>query len=197
MSRPKGTTRAKKPILKKEFDRLINATNRSLDLQSATKVKFVSAFTMLYLTGCRISEIINFNASDVKQMIGENEYSLTNKTKTKKSRLINFDSNRNQIEFLKKILPADEKYLFARNNSNTPMSVGALTLMMNRFIHSILGELYSTHSFRAGYITAAHQLGLSLEHIRQDIGHTCIATTARYATVTNDEISRGKNQRVW
>ena len=197
MSRPKGTTRAKKPILKKEFDRLINATNRSLELQSATKVKFVSAFTMLYLTGCRVSEIVNFNTKDVQKMISENEYSLTNKTKTKKSRLINFDSNKQQIELLKKILPKEGRYLFARNNSNTPMSVGALTLMMNKFIHSILGELYSTHSFRAGYITTAHQLGLSLEHIRQDIGHTSISTTARYATVTNEEISRGKNQRVW
>ncbi|MGB3988539.1 MAG: hypothetical protein WBK67_02480 [Minisyncoccales bacterium] len=68
---------------------------------------------------------------------------------------------------------------------------------MNKFIHSVLGELYSTHSFRAGYITAAHQLGLSLEHIRQDIGHASIATTARYATVTNEEIASAKNLRVW
>ena len=77
------------------------------------------------------------------------------------------------------------------------MSVSALKLLMNQFIHRVLGELYSTHNFRAGYITTAHQLGLSLEHIRQDIGHANISTTARYATVTSDEISQGKSLREW
>lgn len=197
MARPKGTTRAKKPIMKKEFDRLINAVNRSLEIKSPTKLKLTRAFTLLYLTGCRVSEIAYFRSDDVKQMIESNEYSLTNDTKTHTSRLITFDSNHTQIEFLKKILPANDGYLFAKNNSDKPMTISALKLLMNRFIHRVLGTLYSTHSFRAGYITTAHQLGLSLEHIREDIGHKNIATTARYATVTSEEISRGKTLREW
>lgn len=197
MPRPKGTTRAKKPILKKEFDRLINATNRSLELQSQTKMKLIRAFTLLYLTGCRISEIAKLTSSDIEQMIMENEYSLTNATKTKSARLISFSENLTQIEFLKKILPKESSYLFPRNNSPEPMRVESLKLMMNRFIQKILGALYSTHSFRAGYITTAHQIGLSLEHIREDIGHASIATTARYATVTHAEISQAKNHRAW
>jgi len=197
MARPKGTTRAKKPILKKEFERLLNATHKSLSIRSSTKIKLTSAFTILYLTGCRVSEIIELNTKDVELMIQNNEYSLTNNTKTKTSRLISFDSNHQQIEFLKKILPLDGGYLFARNNSKEPMTTSALKLLMNQFIHRVLGELYSTHSFRSGYITTAHQLGLSLEHIRQDIGHANISTTARYATVTNEEISQGKNLREW
>lgn len=197
MARPKGTTRAKKPILKKEFERLIGATNRSLTIRSSTKIKLTSAFTLLYLTGCRVSEIIELKTEDVELMIQNNEYSLANNTKTKTSRLISFDSEHRQVEFLKKILPLDGGYLFARNNSNQPMSVSSLKLLMNNFIHRVLGDLYSTHSFRSGYITTAHQTGLSLEHIRQDIGHANIATTARYATVTNEEISQGKNRRDW
>jgi len=197
MARPRGTTRAKKPIMKKEFDRLINAVNRSLEIKSPTKLKLTRAFTLLYLTGCRVSEIAYFKSEDVKQMIKENEYSLTNDTKTHSSRLITFDSELRQVEFLKKILPYDDAYLFAKNNSDKAMTVSALKLLMNKFIHKVLGNLYSTHSFRAGYITTAHQLGLSLEHIREDIGHKNIATTARYATVTSDEISRGKTLREW
>ena len=197
MARPKGTTRAKKPIMKKEFDRLINAVNRSLEIKRPTKLKLTRAFTLLYLTGCRVSEIAYFKSDDVKQMIEENEYSLTNNTKTHSSRLISFDENLMQIEFLKKILPLDDGYLFAKNNSEKVMTVSSLKLLMNKFIHRVLGNLYSTHSFRAGYITTAHQLGLSLEHIREDIGHKNIATTARYATVTSAEISRGKTLREW
>ena len=198
MARPKGTTRAKKPILKREFDRLINAVNSSLDMQSKTKVKLTTAITLLYLTGCRISEIMQLTTADIEKMIRENEYSLTNNTKTKSARLIIFDANRRQVAFLRKILLLhNDGYLFAKNNSNKPMTVTSFNLQMNRFIYKVLGELYSTHSFRAGYITTAHQQGLSLEHIRQDIGHKNIATTAHYATVTNDEISRGKSARAW
>ena len=195
--RPIGTTRAKKPILKKEFERLVRACNHSMEIKSTTKMKLMSAFTLLYMTGCRAGEIVNMTRLDVEQMIRENEYSLTNTTKTKTSRLISFDESRQQVEFLKKILPRNSTYLFVRNNSDVPMTASALKLLMNTFIHSVLGELYSSHSFRAGYITAFHQQGLSLEHIRQDIGHANIATTAKYATVTNEEIARGKNYRNW
>jgi site-specific recombinase XerD len=197
VARPKGTTRAKKPLLKKEFDKLIHAVKYNKTCRSTTKPKLMRAFTLLYLTGCRISEIINFTTTDLLETIKHNEYSLTNATKTKSSRLISFDTNRMQIEILKEIVPTTEIYLFHTNNAHEPMCVASLTRTMNKFIHSVLGELYSTHSFRAGYITAAHQLGLSLEHIRQDIGHASISTTARYATVTNEEIASAKNLRVW
>lgn len=196
MGRPTGTTRVKKPILKKEYDRLIRAVNYNTDMKSVTKTKMICAFTLLYLTGCRVSEITRLTRDDLDSMICENEYSLTNSTKTKTPRLISFDEGKAQIEFLKKLAPA-KKCIFYRNNSESPMTVSALTLLLNRFIHTILGQLYSTHSFRAGYVTAFHQQGMSLEHIRQDIGHASIATTARYATVTSQEISLGKNTIKW
>lgn len=196
--RPVGTTRAKKPILKKEFDRLIRAVNLNHDIKSPTKRKLTAAFTLLYLTGCRVSEIVSFRGSDIEQMIRNNEYSLTNATKTRTPRLISFDETHQQIEILKTLLlPDNTRFLFARNNSNVPMTAPALTLICNKFIHAVLGELYSSHSFRAGYITAFHQQGFSLEHIRTDIGHANIATTARYATVSHEEISRGKSARTW
>jgi len=183
MARPKGTTRAKKPIFRQEYRKLMAAVDTSFSIRQSTKRKFKAAFTLLYITGCRISEIMPLKVEDIEQMIHENEYSLTNNTKTKRPRLIIFGTNRQQVSFIQK--------------SNAVMSNASFNLQMNSFIHKVLGELYSTHSFRAGYVTISHQQGLSLEHIRQDIGHKDIATTARYATVTNDEISQAKNSRRW
>jgi len=197
IGRQVGTTRPKKPILKKEYERLINATRKSLTIQASTKVKLANAFTLLYLTGCRVSEIADVTKEDIEMMIQTNEHSLSNNTKTKKARLISFDSDRVQVQMLQELKFLENGYLFAKNSTSKPMTVSALKLLANTFIHKVLGELYSTHSFRAGYITTAHQLGLSLEHIRQDIGHKSISTTARYATVTNEEISRGKTLRKW
>ena len=192
-----GTTRAKKPILKKEYERLLNATHKSITVRASTKVKLANAFTLLYLTGCRVSEIIDISKSDIEKMILTNEFSLSNDTKTNKPRLISFDSDGVQVDMLSKMQFLDNGYLFAKNNSDKVMTVSALKYMMNSFIHRVLGELYSTHSFRTGYITTAHQLGLSLKHIQQDIGHKSLSTTARYATVTNEEISHGKTLREW
>lgn len=195
--RPKGTARAKKPILKSEFEKLIRACKNDKEIKSPTKQKLIRAFTLLYMTGCRAGEITNLTTKDLMLMIQNNEYSLTNSTKTKTPRLISFDENHQQIEHLKKIMPTSGIYLFPRNNSDEPMTASALKLLMNTFIHGVLGELYSSHSFRAGYITAFHQQGLSLEHIRTDIGHANIATTARYAIVTSREIAQSKNFREW
>jgi integrase len=195
--RPTGTTRAKKPILKKEFDRLIKAVKMNTEIKSQTKLKLTRAFTLLYLTGCRAGEIVKLTREDLEKMISENEYSLTNDTKTKTPRLISFDETQVQITMLSGLLPISGTYLFAKNGADRPMTSSALKLLMNSFIHTILGELYSTHSFRKGYITAANQQGLSIEHIRVDIGHRALATTARYIEVTHEEISRGKNHRDW
>jgi len=197
MARPKGTTRAKKPIHKKEFERLVNAASRSLHLQYTTKIKFITAFNLLYITGCRVSEIIEFSKNDLLEMIENNEYSLFNNTKTKKARLISFDSDRVQVEMLHNILPKSDGYLFRKNNSTRPMSVSSLKLQMNKFIHEILGELYSTHSFRTGYITTAHRVGLSMRQIQADIGHSNVSTTSRYISISQEEISHGKTQIVW
>ncbi len=197
MARPSGTTRAKKPILKDDFNRLINATRKTGTLQAGTKAKLLRAFTLLYLTGCRISEIINFKTSDLISMCDMNEYSLTNNTKTNKSRLISFDADGIQVQMIRDILPSQEIYLFSKNNSDHPMAIDSLKLQMNNFLQRVLGQLYSTHSFRSGYVTLLHQAGESLELIREDIGHTNLSTTARYTTVTSKEIAQSKNKRDW
>ena len=195
--RPVGSTRAKKPIFKAEFERLIDAVHKTHSLKSTTKPKFIRAFTLMYLTGCRVSEIHDFKTSTLEKIVAENEYSLSNNTKTKSTRLISFDTRKTQIAKIKEIIPPYEGYLFSKNNSDEPMSVSSFTTQLNDFIKRVLGDYYFTHSFRQGYITRGHQLGLSLEHLRADIGHKNIATTAIYAVVTSDEIAEAKNQRDW
>jgi len=195
--RPKGSTRAKKPIQKREYERLMIATRNSKNIKDSTRVKLQRAFTLLYLTGCRVSEIANFTKDEMEMFVRDNEFSLKNDTKSKKPRLISLDDERVQSMMLRKILPRKDKYLFAKNNSTEPMRADSLKLLMNTFIHKILGELYSTHSFRQGYVTTQHKLGFSLEFIRKDIGHVNISTTARYATVTPREIASAKSAIDW
>ena len=190
MARPIGTTRAKKAIEKYEFDKLISFTNTTKHLaQQRARVKLKRAFTLLYVTGCRISEIVDFTTNDIRDMIEKKEYSLSNNTKTKKARLMIFGAQ--ECEILKTLLVPENIKLF--NN----VTVGYLTLKCNDIIHKCLGSLYSTHSFRAGYVTRLAKSGENIELIRSDIGHKNIATTARYIKVTDEDKRKAKERLVW
>jgi integrase len=188
-----GTTRAKKPILKDDFYRLISFTTKTNHLQQQrARVKLKRAFTILYLTGCRISEIVDFTVSDLKKTIESKELLIkSTKTKTNQDRLISFSNK--QIETLKTLLPQVP-------NSNFKLfdvTAGYLTIKCNDVIHKCLGSLYSTHSFRAGYITRLANNNENIELIRSDIGHKNISTTAIYIKVTEEEKREAKEKLDW
>lgn len=187
--RPVGTTRAKKPIDKIEYERLMRFISRSGFIkQERVKAKLRRCFTLLYVTGCRISEIVDFDTMDLRAMAEQREYSLTNATKTKQSRLIILGQK--QAELIRKITPSFNVRLF-------DVSARHLTAKANEVIHACLGELYSTHSFRAGYVTRLANSGANLKLIQEDVGHSNMATTARYIKVTDDQKRAAKERLAW
>jgi integrase/recombinase XerC/integrase/recombinase XerD len=189
MARPKGTTKAKKPIRQDDYYKLIKFVQYSKHLQQQrAKVKLKRLFTLLYVTGCRISEVCELKTSDLKQMIQQKEYSLTNNTKTKQSRLIVFSDK--QLEILKTIIPPEEIRLF-------DVSGEYLNIKANKVIQACLGELYSTHSFRAGYITRLAENGANIKLIQEDIGHRKVATTLNYIKVEDDLKRSAKESLKW
>jgi len=187
--RPVGTTRARKHIEKIEYERLIRFVNRSGFIkQERVKVKLRRCFTLLYVTGCRISEIVGFTTMDLRAMVQDREYSLTNATKTKQSRLIILGEK--QAELIRKITPDFNVRLF-------DVSARYLTGKANEVIHACLGELYSTHSFRSGYVTRLANSGANLKLIQEDVGHCNMATTARYIRVTDEQKRAAKEKLAW
>ncbi len=190
MARPKGTTRTKKPITKWEYDKLIYFCKKNPEIkQQKLRVKLIRAFTLLYLTGCRVSEIHHLRTSDLEFICKYEEYLLpSGLTKTKKDRLISF--SKNQIEILKAIIPNMEKPLF-------DVSCGYLTIKLNKIMHKCLGALYSTHSFRQGYITKMIKDGNDLHLVKKDIGHKSPYTTLEYVSSTQNEIKAAKERILW
>lgn len=190
MARPIGTTRVKKPITKFEFDKLIHFVGRTNHIHhSGLRERLRRAFTLLFITGCRVSEIMNFTSDDVRKMILEKEFSLANNTKTKSSRLITYADG--QLELLRNILPVGQVRLFG------DVSLEYFNIKMNKIIHLCLGELYSSHSFRSGYITRLALNGENIKLIQEDIGHRSIQTTARYIKITSEDKRTAKSKLEW
>lgn len=195
MARPAGTTKVKKAIRKADFERLMDFVGKNKKMNYPTRSKLKIAYTILYCTGCRISEIVNFTKDDLEQMIKYKEFSLDNKNKTKRPRLIEFSDS--QILLLEKVFPKENGFLFKKNNSIEQMSITGLTNLCNKYIQIALGELFSSHGFRRNMITQIlHKTG-RIKLAQLHIGHKSPSTTTRYDTPADGEIRNTLNSINW
>ncbi len=195
MARPSGVTKAKKAIRKQDFERLLDFVGKNKKMNHPTRSKLKAAYTLLYCTGCRISEIVKFTRDDVEQMVKFKEFSLNNRTKTKRARLIEFSDN--QIVLLEKIITKETGFLFKKNNSFDSMSITGLTTLCNFYIQVALVELYSSHGFRRNMITQIlHKTG-RIKLAQVHIGHKSAATTTKYDSPEDGEIRNTLNSINW
>ncbi len=186
--RPIGTSRDRQPIGGDEFKRLISITLRDKSLQYSTKQKFLRAFTLLRLTACRVSEIINFSKNDLDHILKHSNISLNNQTKTKKPRLLRFSSN--GLAMIRELNVSDTNdKLFYKNGRSVSMSVAVFTRSLNKQIAKVLGELYTTHSFRAGLITDILNETGNIRIAQAVAGHSSFKTTVGYVKASNKTIN--------
>lgn len=195
MARPAGVTKAKKAIRKQDFERLLDFVGKNKMMNHPTRYKLRTAYTLLYCTGCRISEIVNFTRDDLEQMIKYKEFSLNNRNKTKRPRLIEFSDN--QIILLEKVFTKETGFLFKKNNSFEAMSITGLTTLCNEYIQVALGELYSSHGFRRNMITQILYKTGRIKLAQVHIGHNSAATTTKYDTPEDGEIRDTLNSINW
>lgn len=188
--RPIGSTKDRQPIYKEEFEKLIELTKHDKEIQKSTKLKLIRAFTLLYFTGCRVSEIIDFTCDDIEIICRNKISSLGNNTKTKRPRALRF--NEEGVRVLSKLdysdCPESTGFLFYKNASDESMSEGAFTRLLNTYLSQKLSDLYTTHSFRAGYITRIVEATGNLETARALVGHSSIKTTIGYLSATQKQM---------
>ncbi|RLA84486.1 MAG: hypothetical protein DRG78_01380 [Epsilonproteobacteria bacterium] len=59
---------------------------------------------------------------------------------------------------------------------------------VNKFINSVLGTGYTSHSFRKGIISEFGSKGVNIKIISKFVGHSDVKTTMRYITPTDEDI---------
>ncbi|MDX9744226.1 MAG: site-specific integrase [Arcobacteraceae bacterium] len=195
VGRKVGTTKVKKAIRKTDFERLIDFVSKNKYMNYPTKGKLKIAYTLLFCTGCRVSEIIEFTKDDLESIVKFEEISLDNKTKTGKPRLIKFSDE--HLEMIKKVVPKESGFLFKKNNSIEPMTISGLTSLCNNYIQIALGELYSSHGFRRNMISTILRETGRVRVAQQHIGHTSPITTAKYDTLEDGELKDILNRVKW
>lgn len=168
-------------------------------------------FTMLYSSGCRISEITNIRYEDFRR----NGRSAVVKGKGNKEREVFFDDK--AYDALKAYLPDRKKVLLANgyalttskheaklladrgikvattqlfiNQKGEPISVGGMRFIITRYSGADGTKKHiNPHAFRHSFATTLLNNGADVRLVQEMLGHANISTTQRYTHVTQEQI---------
>ena len=182
-------------ITEKEFKRL-NAYVRSDDkLRTTTKENLLKTFTLLFFTGCRVSELLQFKNKNILEIIESSE-TIIKITKQHKERKLFFTEN--GVKSIKKlfnefnILDEDINDMVIRSKGvkhKTP-HISTYTKLVNTIINDCLSSRFTSHGFRSGLITGLAEHNINTALIRDFIGHRNSSTTLRYVRSSEASIRR-------
>jgi integrase len=188
MARPKNTNRNSKPLLEKEY-KILKSYILGLDGYATTKTKWLRSLELLYMSGMRVSEILDIRIKDIIEGIKKEELSVY----IKKQKIIrHIPLSEKSIKNLKKLIEDESDfegyYIHKRNNVRNSLNPIGFTKDFNFLIQLVLGKNYSTHSFRKGIITEMGLSGVNPKLIQHFVSHKNIATTLNYINPTSEDI---------
>ena len=184
--RPKNTKRNSKPILEKQYKVLKSYIN-GIDTFQTTKTKWLRTLEILYMSGMRISEVLEVKVRDVKNAIEKGELSVF----VKKQQIVrHIPISEKSAKILSTLIEGEtdmDGYLVhKRNNVRSKLNFNGFTKEFNDLIQTVLDENYSSHSFRKGIITEMG--GINPKIIQHFIAHKNVSTTLNYIKPTADDI---------
>lgn len=188
VGRPKNSQRNFKPILEPQY-KILKSYINGLDTFQTTQTKWLRTLEILYMTGMRITEVLDLKISDVQNAIDKAELSVY----VKKQQIIrHIPLSEKSVKVLKKLIEnesdAESYFIHKRNNTKSTLNPNSFTKEFNDIIQTVLGENYSSHSLRKGIITEMGVSGINPKIIQHFIAHKNVSTTLNYIKPTSDDI---------
>ena len=186
--RPKNTKRNSKPILDQQF-KILKSYINGMETFQTTKTKWIRSLEILFMTGMRVSEILEIRVKAIKEAIEKGELSVF----VKKQNIIrHIPLSAKSVKILKTLIDGetdvDGYFIHRRNCVRGKLNANCFTKEFNDLIQTVLGENYSSHSFRKGIITEMGCNGVNPKLIQKFISHKNVATTLNYINPTSDDI---------
>lgn len=189
----KNIKRIKESITETEYKKLMNSVRGDEFLRQTSKTNLLRAFMLLYFTGLRLNEVQNLTLWHIRELLEQGQAKLI-LSKTKSERKL--FAGEQFIKELKKLFSVDE-FVDLESRVITKGSVKSkreginsdvFIKQVNAVMKSILGEGYTSHSFRQGLITEMGSKGVNVKIIAKFIGHCDVKTTMRYIKPTDDDV---------
>lgn len=169
---------------KKKVRDIFSSVDMELMKNACKQVRDVAIITFLNSTGCRVSEMVNLNITDVN-------------TDTLECKVLG-KGNKERIVYMDPVAAMFlSKYLSERNDDNEALFTNRYK---NRFqdngIRKMLKEIerisgvsnVHPHKFRRTLATNLIRKGMSIEKVKTILGHDKIETTMEYIVLDNNDI---------
>jgi integrase len=182
----------KENITEVEYKKLMSFVRGNETLRSNTKQNLLRTFTILFFTGLRLNEVQELKIIDIKNLLQNGNVKIDiSKTSTQRKLYL---TNSFQKELLKlfdfKNELDENKVISKGSDKNKKTSINKIVFIqqVNKTIKEILGEGFSSHSFRQGLITEMGSKSINIKIISQFVGHKNISTTMGYIKPTDEQI---------
>lgn len=151
-------------------------------------------FTMLYSSGCRISEITNLTLDDFM----DNFHSAIVTGKGSKQRKVFFEEESRKalgvyLRDRRKVIIENQisnptKQLFI-NQKGMPLTTGGIRFILNKYTSTAgTNRHVNPHAFRHTFATTMLNNGADVRMVQEMLGHSSISTTQRYTHVTTEKL---------
>ena len=184
-----ATKKIKKSITEKEYKLLQSHTKGDDSLKEFNRNRFLRIFSFLYFSGVRINELSQIKYKHIKEIIKNGETVIVTH-KTKNERILYFsDKSIKEIKKYFDISEDENDYIIASwNNPKNKMHEISLINLVNKYMKKVLGEGFTSHSFRQGLLTEMGSRSINPKIIQSFIGHSDVKTTLRYIKPTAADV---------
>ena len=185
--------RIKESISKDEYKKLINGVRGDDALRDNTKQNLLRTFVILYFTGLRLNELQEMRFYHVKELLEQGTTKLIlPKTKSER-KLFAGDEFKKQLSklFVLNDTVDIESRMITKNSiksKRTGINQHVFIKQINSKMRLILGDGYTSHSFRQGLITEMGSKQINTKIISKFIGHSDVKTTMRYINPTDEDL---------
>lgn len=174
----------KEPLTKGEFDRMVRAAEEEKDLRA------VALFYTLYLTGGRISEVLQLRVSSIEKI------SVSVRGKGDKYRdLLLSDQLREQVEkYVEDRAPGE--YLFKNKANDRPISRQTAANIIKRYAGKCKIKLQRAHLHNLRHLFALKLLaeGVPPTQLADMLGHESVDTTRIYTQLPKEQLLKILNK---
>ena len=183
------TKRIKKSITEKEYKLLMSHTKGDDSLKEFNQKRLLMIFCLLYYSGARINELSQIRYKHIKELL-QNAETVIVTYKTKNERILYFSEK--ATKEMKKYFDLnkdDNNYVIASwGNPKNRMHEISLINLVNKYMKKVLGEGFTSHSFRQGLLTEMGSRSINPKIIQSFIGHSDVKTTLRYIKPTAADV---------
>lgn len=182
--------RIKESITEKEFKKLMSYVRGDDSVRENTRMNLLRTFIFLYYCGLRLNEVQELKVIDVKNLL-KNEMIKIYISKTSSERKVYLTPTfKKEINKLFDFTIEDDSNKIIHKSTSKKTSINNIVFIqqVNSKMKEILGEGFTSHSFRQGLITEMGSKSINIKIISNFIGHKNVSTTLGYIKPTDDQI---------